>query len=118
MAHVHANAAEHSLDLVGETRISRRVGVSIDGNNGSDGAKLVKHVTAANVASVENELDTRQCGEHVRTYEPVRVGDQTNDVLSFVARITVPHSSDRRLPLPSDAPVHAPRADDRVRVRR
>ena len=79
MTDVHGEPVDPALDRWNKPWITRGVCVSIHSENGRDHRELVEHLVAADVACVQNQLDARERLVHVRSNEPVGVGDETDD---------------------------------------
>src|SRR5690348_8136103 len=80
MAHVYRDAADLSFDGFAQTRISRRISIPVHGHRWCNRAELVEDVVAANVTSMENELDALERAEHVRSEQSMSVGDEPDHV--------------------------------------
>lgn len=77
---VHADAVYCNDDLLAQPRCTGRVGVAEYSFDRRNQAELVQNFSAADVARVKNEIDARQRYVDAGPKEPMRIGDEANDV--------------------------------------
>src|SRR5512132_2686661 len=78
---VDSHTADLDIDRGYEPGLTRWIGVPINGMNRCNQLELIEYLIATDVSRVENELYPGKCGVHVRSNQPVRVGDQSDRVL-------------------------------------
>src|SRR4029079_1916065 len=79
MADVDDDPFELQVEAFRETRLARRVGVAVDGADGSDRRELVHDRRSADVTGVKDEFDAVEYGEDFGADEAVCIGDQPNE---------------------------------------
>jgi hypothetical protein len=75
---------EESADLDAncgrEARIAGGIGVAMDRPHGSDDRQLVQNVITADIARMQNELNSGKRIMHTRPHQPMGIRYQSNDV--------------------------------------
>src|SRR5450432_1070371 len=102
MLHLYQHATHLAHDRRQQARISRSVGVAVHGLDGCDQRELVENLIAADIARVENELDTAKCIVNPRTQLTVRIGDESDDVNAVSPSHHASPSGSARQRLPSE----------------
>lgn len=73
VAHVDADSIQADLDGFLKSRVSRRIGVAVNGLNWRNDPKLIEYLVSSYIASVKNEVDARERLVHVRPQSAVSV---------------------------------------------
>ena len=77
---VDPDAIDRDDDFLAQPRFTGGIGVAEDGPDRRNQSQLVQDVGAADIPRMKNEIDPRQRVVDAGPKEPMRIGDETNDL--------------------------------------
>lgn len=80
VAEVYSKSVEQQIDLLGESRIARRIGIPEHGPDRRDQSQLLENLGSTHITRVKYQLDPLQRIVHTWTNEPVRIRDEPYEV--------------------------------------
>lgn len=79
MADMNAHTCDVKVECGLQVRISRSVGVAVDGLHWRDCPQLLQHATATDIAGMQDQLDAFEDLEDSWPHQAMRVCNQAND---------------------------------------